>query len=142
MESSYRTCNPAPLLLCPWGARGWNGSSRLPLCLRRVTSKRSEIPWRQPPSEYKFTWTLRLVFILTMFIPESTADDWISCPPCRRPGNASQNATTRVSAKVRASKITMESPDVWICTHPSFSPRTERELTTHQERLLGEYEMV
>ena len=52
--------------------------------------------------------------VLTIFIPESTANEQISSLPCLRPGNASQNARTRASARVRASRITIESPEVYI----------------------------
>jgi len=51
---------------------------------------------------------------LTVFIAESTANELISSPPCLRPGNASQNARTRTSAKLRASRITTESPEEYI----------------------------
>ena len=58
---------------------------------------------------------LRIVDLaLTVFIPESTANELISSLPCLRPGNASQNARTRTSPKVGASRITTESPEAYI----------------------------
>lgn len=59
--------------------------------------------------------------VLTIFIPWSTVNESISSPPGLRPGYASQKARTRVSVKVRASKITTESPEAYIYKHTGFS---------------------
>lgn len=66
--------------------------------------------------------------VLTILIPESTANESIPPPPCLSPGYASQNARTRVSAKVWASKMMTESPEVYIYKDPGFSTGTGQKL--------------